>query len=42
MALIEGGCELVALHEFGDEKEWWEVANLQGLPRCLILVGKRI
>ena len=40
-AITEGGCDLVAMDEFGDQTEWWEQVPLAGLPRCLLLVGRR-
>ena len=40
-ALLDGGCDLVAIDEFGDQPEWWESAPLAGLPRSLLLVGRK-
>jgi len=41
MAVLEAGCELLACEEYGDEAEDWERAPLAGLPRVLLLVGRR-
>ena len=38
-ALMEGGCNLVSIHEFGDQRERWESAPMSGLPNSLLLVG---
>ena len=40
-ALMEGGCDLVAIHEFGDQRERWEWAPMAGLPNSLLLVGRK-
>ena len=40
-ALMGSGCTLLCLDEFGDEPEGWEEAPLTGLPRCLLLVGRK-
>lgn len=40
-ALMESGCDLVAIHEFGDQRERWESAPMAGLPKSLLLVGRK-
>ena len=40
-ALIDAGCQLVALEEFGEEVERWEDAPMEGLPGSLLLVGRK-
>lgn len=40
-AMLEAGCELLSLDELGDRKQDWEGAPLDGLPECLILVGRK-
>lgn len=40
-ALLGAGCELLALEEFGEGKEDWEEAPLEGLPSSLLLVGRK-
>ena len=40
-AITEGGCDLVAMDEFGDQAEWWEQVPLVGLPRFLLLAGRK-
>ena len=40
-ALIDGGCDLAAIREFGDEPERRERAPLGGLPNTLLLVGRK-
>ena len=40
-ALLEGGCDLVAIHEVGDQRERWESAPVAGLPNSLLLVGRK-
>lgn len=44
MAMINAGCELVALDEIGDQLQvWeWETASLKGLPECLLMIGRKI
>jgi len=40
-ALLRAGCALVHAEEFGDSRDGWEAAPLQGLPKFLLLVGRR-
>ena len=40
-SIMEPGCELVAAHEFGDRRQEWERAPLDGLPQWLLLVGRK-
>ena len=40
-ALMDAGCELLAIDEFGDEPQRWEVAPMEGLPYYLLLVGRK-
>ena len=40
-ALMGGGCNLVAMDEFGDRPERWELAPTGGLPNSLLLVGRK-
>jgi|TARA_Y100000310_G_scaffold344697_1_gene458868 SAM-dependent methyltransferase len=40
MAVIEAGCDLLALEEFGTSVEW-EVTPLAGLPHLLMIVGRK-
>ena len=40
-ALMDAGCELLAIDEFGDELQRWENAPMDGLPYCLLLVGRK-
>lgn len=42
MAVLNAGCELVAVEEFGDQPEAREQGpSLAGLPRCLLIVARR-
>jgi hypothetical protein len=41
-AMIEPGCELVALDEIGDEVEGWEVPPLAGLPQLILLAARKL
>ena len=38
---MKGGFDLVAIDEFGDQREWWELAPTAGLPNSLLLVGRK-
>ena len=40
-ALMNAGCDLVALDEFSDEFQRWEHAPTAGLPSCLLIVGRK-
>lgn len=40
-AILASGCQLVHAEEFGDISEEWEGAPMTGLPRSLLLVGRR-
>ncbi len=40
-AMIDAGCELIALDEMGDQPAKWEGAPLGGLPECLLMVGRK-
>ena len=40
-AIMDGGCDLVALDEFGDQFEQSEWAPTAGLPNWLLLVGRK-
>lgn len=40
-AMLRAGCELIACEEYGEGSEDWERAPLAGLPRVLLLVGKK-
>ena len=35
------GCEMIKVDEYGDESEGWESAPLQGLPQSLLIVAKK-
>lgn len=39
MALLRAGCRLVALHEWGQGSQTWEIAPVHDLPEWLLLVG---
>ena len=39
MAILDAGCELTALHEWGDRSQHWEDAPLEGLPESLLAVA---
>ena len=41
-AMIEPGCELIALDEIGDEAEGWEVPPLAGLPQLIRLAARKL
>ncbi len=41
MAVLDAGCELIRVDEFGEQPEGWEVAPLGGLPKSLLLVGRK-
>lgn len=42
MAVLNAGCELLAVEEFGDGPEAHEQGpSLAGLPRCLLIVGRK-
>ena len=40
-APMGGGCELVAIREYGNQRERWESAPMSGLPSSLLLVGRK-
>ena len=40
-ALMDAGCELLAIDEFGDETQRWEYAPMTRLPYYLLLVGRK-
>ena len=40
-ALMKAGCELLAMDEFGDGLQRWEMAPMTGLPYYLLLKGRR-
>lgn len=40
-ALMDAGCELEAIDEFGDKVERWEYSPMTGLPYYLLLVGRK-
>ncbi len=40
-AILDGGCELLALKEWGDQPQSWEQIPLEGLPASLLLVGRK-
>ena len=41
-ALLEGGCELLAMEEYGDGRQPWEGdAPLENMPANLVLVGRK-
>jgi SAM-dependent methyltransferase len=40
-AMLNAGCELLCLQEFGDGRQDWETAPLEGLPEALLLVGRK-
>ena len=40
-ALLDGGCELTAIRDLGDQRERWESAPLAGLPNALLLFGRK-
>lgn len=40
-ALLQAGCGLLACEEFDDGPESWENPPVQGLPRVLLLVGRK-
>ncbi len=41
-ALLEGGCELVAMEEYGDGNQEWEgAAQMEKMPANLLLVGRK-
>jgi SAM-dependent methyltransferase len=40
-AILDAGCRLVHVEEFGDRCEQWEGAPMAGLPEFMLLVGRR-
>ena len=40
-AMLDAGCELVALREWDDQPQRWEDAPLGGLPGCLLAVARK-
>lgn len=40
-AMLQAGCELLACEEYDEGPEDWERAPLEGLPRVLLLVGRK-
>jgi len=40
-AVMDAGCELIALAEIGDGRQEWETLPVQGLPENLLLVGRK-
>lgn len=41
-AVMDAGCELVALKEIGDQQATWETPPLAGLPEDLLIVGRKV
>ena len=39
-AVLEAGCDVLLVDEFGDQPEDWEVAPLAGLPQSLLIVAR--
>lgn len=40
-ALLDAGCELLKMEEFGDDNDDWNETELKGLPQYMLLVGKK-
>ena len=40
-AILDAGCELLALKERGDQPQSWERIPLEGLPASLLMVGRK-
>lgn len=40
-AMIEAGCALVAMDEWGGGSQGWEIAPVSGLPEWLLLIGRK-
>ncbi len=40
-AVMDAGCELLALRELGDQPQSWETPPLAGLPEDLVLVSRK-
>lgn len=40
-AVLNGGCRLVEVHEFGETAADWEGAPMHGLPEILLIVARR-
>jgi len=41
-AVMHSGCELLAVEEFGSESDGeWEIPPVTGLPRVLLVVGRK-
>ncbi|MEL6988431.1 MAG: class I SAM-dependent methyltransferase [Bacteroidota bacterium] len=40
-AVIQAGCEIKDVYEFGDQYEDWEVAPMKGLPEFLSIVARK-
>jgi SAM-dependent methyltransferase len=40
-AVMDAGCELVALREIGDQKQGWETPPVAGLPAYLLIIGRK-
>ena len=41
MAILDAGCELIALHEWNDQPQHWEDAPMEGLPESLLAVARK-
>lgn len=41
-AVLDSGCQIEAVREYGQAAEDWEGAPLKGLPNCLLVVGRKI
>jgi len=39
--MLGSGCRIIALKEMGEEREEWEPVDLTGLPRRILLAGKK-
>ena len=39
--MLQAGCRMVAVEEFGEQVAEWEGAPLQGLPEFLLIVGRK-
>jgi hypothetical protein len=40
-AILSAGCQFIHIEEFGNTCETWEGAPMAGLPKALLLVGRR-